>query len=128
MLNVTTETEPTDVGTLHVSVGLDEKINHTLRSFWEIESIGIMNDKESQKSNEEALQLFEKTVQFKEERYEVRLPWENDDAVKENVAVVEITSLLNSKGSKEMEILEIKNHSDLSRMLRIRLLPGSDDS
>ena len=37
MLNVTTETEPTDVGTLHVSVGLDEKINHTLRSFWEIE-------------------------------------------------------------------------------------------
>ena len=49
-------------------------------------------------------------------------------AVKENMAVVEITSLLNSKGSKEMEILEIKNHSDLSRMLRIRLLPGSDDS
>ena len=32
---------------------------------------------------------------------------------------MEITSLLNSKGSKEMEILEIKNHSDLSRMLRI---------
>ena len=79
MLNVTTETEPTDVGTLHVSVGLDEKINHTLRSFWEIESIGIMNEKESLKSNEEALQLFEKTVQFKEERYEVRLPWKNED-------------------------------------------------
>ena len=79
MLNVTTETEPTDVGTLHVSVGLYEKINHTLRSFWEIESIGIMNEKESLKSNEEALQLFEKTVQFKEERYEVRLPWKNED-------------------------------------------------
>ena len=46
-------------------------------------------------------------------------PNKNDDAVKENMAVVEITSLLNSKGSKEMEILEIKNHSDLSRMLRI---------
>ena len=39
----------------------------------------MMNEKESLKSNEEALQLFEKTVQFKEERYEVRLPWKNED-------------------------------------------------
>ncbi len=38
MLNVTSETEPTNVRTLHMSVGLEDQINHTLRSFWETES------------------------------------------------------------------------------------------
>lgn len=49
MLNVTSDTEPTDVGALHVSVDLDAQINHTLRSFWETESIGIVTERESKK-------------------------------------------------------------------------------
>lgn len=41
-LNVTSEREITDHGILHVSVGLQEQIHQTLRSFWETESIGFM--------------------------------------------------------------------------------------
>lgn len=41
MLNVTSEQEITDIGMLHVSVGLHGQKNHTLCSSWETESIGI---------------------------------------------------------------------------------------
>lgn len=79
MLNVSSETEPTDVGTQHVSVGLEEQINHTLHSFRETESIGIIMERKSKTSDKEAMQLFffEKSVQFEGGRYEMSLPWKN---------------------------------------------------
>lgn len=79
MLNVASEIEPADVGTLHVSVGLEEQINLTLRSFWETESIGTVTEKESKKSDEETMQFFEQSLLFKGGRYEVSLPWKNEN-------------------------------------------------
>lgn len=61
-----------------MSVGLEEKINHTLRSFWETESIGIVTE-EIKKGDEEMMQLFEKSVQFNEGRYQVSLPLKNEN-------------------------------------------------
>ena len=58
VLNVASEIEPADVGTLHMSVGLEDQINLTLCSFWETESIRIVTEKESQKSDEETMQFF----------------------------------------------------------------------
>lgn len=49
--------KPTDVGTQLVSVGLEEQINHTLRSFRETESIGIIMERKSKKSDKEAMQF-----------------------------------------------------------------------
>ena len=79
MLNVTSETEITDIGTLHVSVGLEDQMHNTLRSFWETESIGIITERETKRCDEETMHLFEKSVQFKEGRYEVSLPWKSEN-------------------------------------------------
>lgn len=48
-----------------MSVGLEEQINHTVCSFWEIESIRIVTEQEIKECNEETMQLFEKSVHFK---------------------------------------------------------------
>jgi len=45
---------------------LDEK----LRTFWELESIGIKQEENS------ALETFKETITFTNQRYEVGLPWE----------------------------------------------------
>lgn len=66
MLDVSSETEPTEVGSQHVSVGLEEQINRTLHSFGETESIGIIMERKSKKSDKEAMQFLfkKKSVQF----------------------------------------------------------------
>ena len=76
-LNVASEIEPVDVGTLHVC-----RIGRTYKlSFWETESIGIVTEKESKKSDEKTMQFFEQSLLFKGGRYEVSLPRkiENND-------------------------------------------------
>lgn len=51
----------------------------TIRSFWDLESIGIVPEKESVDSDP-VLKQFEETVQFNEDsgRYKVSLPWKSD--------------------------------------------------
>ena len=46
-----------------------EKLDKQLRSFWEVESLGI------QTSNTSVYEEFSSTIQFKNGRYEVSLPW-----------------------------------------------------
>lgn len=46
-------------------------------------------------------------------------PYENEDAVRENLTAVDITSLTNVESPAKREILEIKNHSDLNKVLHV---------
>lgn len=55
MLHVSSEPEPSAAGTQRVSVGLDERINHTLRFVWETESAGIMTEEKSERSDRKAV-------------------------------------------------------------------------
>jgi len=50
---------------IHIRWELDEK----LRTFWEFESIGIKQEKNS------VLETFKETITFTNQRYEVGLPW-----------------------------------------------------
>lgn len=54
-----------------------KEINSTLRSFWELEAIGIAPEKDN-KTNEDTIEMFEKSVQFRTGRYEVCLPWKTE--------------------------------------------------
>ncbi|CAL1285198.1 unnamed protein product [Larinioides sclopetarius] len=72
-------------GTLHVegnksnfqcNLAIDQSEVY-LRKFWELESIGIKYEpKCSEEDN--ALDIFKETVRFKDDRYEVSLPWKKD--------------------------------------------------
>lgn len=42
----------TNIGMMHVSVGLKGQINHIVRSFWETESIRIATEKEIKECDE----------------------------------------------------------------------------
>jgi hypothetical protein len=46
----------------------------TLKTFWNTESIGIKDDSRYNESSE----LFNESVRFNGERYEVELPWKED--------------------------------------------------
>lgn len=47
-----------------------DELNSTLRSFWELESLGNYDPDKSSVYDE-----FESSIQFKQGRYEVSLPW-----------------------------------------------------
>ena len=57
------------VYTLHISTGPDEQLDKTLQAFWELESLGIDPD------NSTLLNHPTLTVNLKDGRYEVSLPW-----------------------------------------------------
>lgn len=63
MLNVSSDQEITDIGTLHECWA--GTINHTVCSFWETKSIRIATAQEIKECDEEMMQLFEKSVHFK---------------------------------------------------------------
>lgn len=65
----------TDTTCMHISLDEDAQISKQLHAFWEIESLGIVNDKAESPEDIEALQSFEQTVTFKDGRYQVELPW-----------------------------------------------------
>lgn len=67
-----------DTACMHVSLDEDSQISKQLHSFWEIESLGIMNDKTESPEDTEALQSFEQTTIFKDGRSQVELPWRRD--------------------------------------------------
>ncbi|GFT70580.1 DUF1758 domain-containing protein [Trichonephila clavipes] len=55
----------------------DSDLNTTLRSFWELESIGVKNENCSSKEDV-SFEMFKQRVHFKNDRYEVELPWKRD--------------------------------------------------
>ena len=67
----------------------------TVRSFWELETIGIVPQEESVENNP-VLQSFDESVQFSKERgrYQVRLPW------KKNVQGIELINGQKSAGQR----------------------------
>ena len=68
----------TDTTCMHISLDEDTQISKQLHAFWEIESLGIVNDKAEKQEDTEALQSFEQTVTFNDGRYQVELPWRHD--------------------------------------------------
>lgn len=75
VMNVTTE--PVEVDVFHLSVGEEKMLTDQLRSFWEIESLGINADTEKP-PEQDALKLFDDSISLKQGRYEVCLPWKDN--------------------------------------------------
>ncbi|KRY46932.1 hypothetical protein T03_10670 [Trichinella britovi] len=60
---------------------VDEQLDEAIRKFWEIETIGMMDDSDkADVDSSRPVQNFESTLQFDGIRYTVRLPWLKDDA------------------------------------------------
>ncbi|KRY21348.1 hypothetical protein T12_9978 [Trichinella patagoniensis] len=60
---------------------VDKQLDEAIRKFWEIETIGMMDDSDkADVDSTRAVQNFESTLQFDGIRYTVRLPWLKDDA------------------------------------------------
>ncbi|GFW49870.1 integrase catalytic domain-containing protein [Trichonephila clavipes] len=62
---------------IHCGLIRDSDLNTTLRSFWELESIGVKNENCSSEEDV-SFEMFKQRVHFKNGRYEVELPWKRD--------------------------------------------------
>lgn len=65
----------TETSCMHIQLSEDAQIDNQLHAFWELESLGIINEKSESPEDVEALQRFEETSIFKDGRYQVELPW-----------------------------------------------------
>ncbi|GFX54994.1 uncharacterized protein TNCV_4356501 [Trichonephila clavipes] len=65
---------------IHCGLIRDSDLNTTLRSFWELESIGVKNENCSSEEDV-SFEMFKQRVHFKNGRYEVELPWKRDSNV-----------------------------------------------
>lgn len=54
------------------------QVSSQLQAFWEIESLGISCKGEERAEDTEAQEHFNRSVSYKEGRYEVKLPWRED--------------------------------------------------
>ena len=69
---------------MNVQIGIEEQLNETLQKFWSLESIGIKPAESScSTSHSEArvLKKFKDTLTYEDGRYEVSLPWKEDQVV-----------------------------------------------
>lgn len=66
---------------MYISLEEAKKISEQLYAFWEVESLGIVNEKTQSPAETEALQNFEQTVTYKSGHYQVELPWRYDKPV-----------------------------------------------
>lgn len=64
----------TETSCMHIQLSEDAQIDNQLHAFWELESLGIINEKSESPEDVEALQRFEETSIFKDGRYQVELP------------------------------------------------------
>ncbi|KAH7982788.1 hypothetical protein HPB52_007156 [Rhipicephalus sanguineus] len=69
----------TSVGVMRISVNTEpDDVSRQLRSFWELEHLGIVDDAPLTNENNDVLREFEDTIVHKNGRYEVRLPWKEN--------------------------------------------------
>uniref|UniRef100_T1IKR1 DUF5641 domain-containing protein n=1 Tax=Strigamia maritima TaxID=126957 RepID=T1IKR1_STRMM len=56
---------------------IDEKLDCRLQQFWELDAIGIKHEShtDTQDADQQALESFHQSLTWKDDRYEVRLPW-----------------------------------------------------
>ncbi|GFW76396.1 DUF1758 domain-containing protein [Trichonephila clavipes] len=72
---------------IHCGLIRDSDLNTTLRSFWELESIGVKNENCSSEEDVN-FEMFKQRVHFKNGRYEVELPWKRDsDELSDNFSL-----------------------------------------
>ncbi|XP_035231178.1 uncharacterized protein LOC118203044, partial [Stegodyphus dumicola] len=63
----------------------DKFISTQLKQFWELEALEIEHGKESSEIHNDILENFDRTIKFKEKRYEVKFQWnENSSELKMN--------------------------------------------
>ncbi|XP_030584685.1 uncharacterized protein LOC115779925 [Archocentrus centrarchus] len=69
----------TEAACMHVRIEEEALISSQLKAFWEVDSLGIIKHEPSDPDEDNALQMFGKTTQFKDGRYEVELPWRHEN-------------------------------------------------
>lgn len=68
----------TDATCMHISLSEDTQVSKQLHAFWEVESLGIVNEQTQSPEEADTLQSFEQTITHKDGRYQVALPWRPD--------------------------------------------------
>lgn len=63
---------------MHISLTEDTQLSKHLHAFWEVESLGIVNQQSESPEDSEILQRLEQTSTFENGRYQVELPWRCD--------------------------------------------------
>ncbi|XP_072143108.1 uncharacterized protein [Dermacentor andersoni] len=85
--SVATFLSSTGVMRVGVTTAPDE-ISRQLRSFWELEHLGIVNDTQLTAKEDSVLRAFEETITQKNGRYQVALPWkENASDLTDNKSI-----------------------------------------
>ncbi|GFR01397.1 integrase catalytic domain-containing protein [Trichonephila clavata] len=80
--------EPLTCGFMNVTSQLTVDLDKSVKSFWELESIGMNETNDSSSESEKALQIFDSSIILKEKRYEISLPWKEENVkLKENFYV-----------------------------------------
>ena len=76
------DTEPTSVS-MNIHVSGNDQLNETLQAFWNLESIGIKADDEPllNRTEETFLNNFKESLTIKDGRYEVSIPWKEDQVI-----------------------------------------------
>ncbi|GFR33695.1 hypothetical protein TNCT_418201 [Trichonephila clavata] len=82
--------EPLTCGFMNITSQLTVDLDKSVKSFWELESIGMNETNDSSSESEKALQIFDSSIILKEKRYEISLPWKE-----ENIKLADITRPLN---------------------------------
>ncbi|GBM80707.1 hypothetical protein AVEN_137226-1 [Araneus ventricosus] len=70
-----------DVRDVSVSLNIiieEDLISGLIKKFWELESLGIVENEFSDPTNDSVLQRFESETEYENSRYRVRLPWKSD--------------------------------------------------
>ena len=99
-------TEVVDIEVMHISVGEEQALSDQLRNFWEIESLGIHMKEMNSEKEEMAVKLFKENVKFIGERYEVTLPWKDEQV---NIA----SNYVTAKNRFDSLIRRFKNNPTL---------------
>ncbi|GFX11525.1 integrase catalytic domain-containing protein [Trichonephila clavipes] len=108
---------------IHCGLIRDSDLNTTLKSFWELESIGVKNENCSSEEDV-SFEMFKQRVHFKNGRYEVELPWKRDsNELSDNFSLAKrrLGSLMRKMQRDKVlysEYLIIKNES-LTTKLRL---------
>ncbi|GFR10969.1 integrase catalytic domain-containing protein [Trichonephila clavata] len=75
-------------GFMNVTSQLTVDLDKSVKSFWELESIGMNETNDLSSESEKALQIFESSIILKEKRYEISLSWKEENIkLKENFYV-----------------------------------------
>ncbi|GFQ66938.1 transposon Ty3-I Gag-Pol polyprotein [Trichonephila clavata] len=71
--------EPFTCGFMNVTSQLTVDLDKSVKSFWELKSIGMNETNDSSSESEKALQIFDSSIILKEKRYEISLSWKEEN-------------------------------------------------